>query len=993
MPGDENGTPEPRRSGRSTKGQHTRNAELNEEAAAKKKASTPTPVPTPGPPTAATKKTTKATTRSSRSKKNGKGTATSPTGTTEDDSEDGEIIRCVCGADTDEGGRQMIQCDNCNAWQHSSCMQIPTKNTPAEYYCEQCKPELHKDLLERMARGEKPWERRGRKGTRKSVGRASSKKKEGESEAPETPAPEEQGDEKNNDVKMDSPAPTATTAEAGEEPAEDEEEETKAEQDEQEGEEAEEEEREEEKDTAVQNLEEVLDPALKSEEKEDVPMKEEEVEEAPEENTFEKPAPPAEGSRRRSSVASQTTLKRKAEEIVEEESADGKEQSPTRRSSVPQSPTQAKGSKTRSGRRSSTTTKPPPMKKPKMADNQLEQVTLVEDLKSDTRRKGVETLKKFLEGSLKPVEELPEGETSKPEFATRLALEIEHYTYILLSSQTAGEPNDEYRQKFRSILFNLKKNEPLLNNLLSKKIGTKEFSDMTGDEMATEDMKHIVQEAEKESEKQSIMTAEAAGPRIRRTHKGEEIVGEDTSMIADNSTGFIGSRYEPPAEKSDDERSAPPSPGADDHVMTDRPRSPSPTANQEPAETPTKALKIDTSKPASGSGHHRRTSSFDIQNVWSNVESTDAGHRQSIPRPPVTPLTAHPANGNNAQLDRDIDMLLQNDGTSPGAGSETPPYSPKDYMDEMEEGVIWKGKMLMRGVADLDAQATHVAGPDLSARVPWSTVIGNSIEITGRISVDRANEYLQQLRYSSRSSDVVVFALQASSSSRSSDSSSQFDKLYNHFKERQRSGVVGNLSWAPTKDVYVVAVAKDEVMPKHMLNTQFPANPREKDTLLLCIVFNRSLEPFMDNHTPTTATAQYTPVPPSRALQTPVTVAPNQQQGWQPPPQANPAYTAYQQSPTPANNYSSAGIPSLDGQYNAPGLQHRSPITLPSSAVINNAQNPNVLDELMRILQLGPADQAMLKDIIEKNPESAGNPEQLMQLVQQYHEREHGRRV
>ncbi|KAF3926042.1 hypothetical protein ABW20_dc0108705 [Dactylellina cionopaga] len=772
-------------------------------------------------------------------------------------------------------------------------------------------------------------------------------------------------------------------------------------------------------DEAEQNLEEVLDPALKTEEKPDVTMEEAA---AVEEEAFEKPAPPVESGRRRSSVASPTNLKRKADESVEEEVADDKvrfasrinllphthtcqdQPSPTRRTSIPQSPTQAKGSKTRSGRRSSTAAaKPPPTKKPKMADNQLDQVASIDELKSDTRRKGAETLKKFLEGALKPVEKLPEGETSKTEFAARLALEIEHHTYILLSAQSAGEPNDEYRQKFRSILFNLKKNEPLLNNLLSAKLGTKEFSDMTGDEMATEDMKHIVQEAEKESEKQSIMTTEATGPRIRRTHKGEEFVGEDTGMIAENTTGFIGSRYEPPAEKSDDERSAPPSPGADDHEMTDRPRSPSPAAHQEPADTPSKALKIDTSKPPPGAGHHRRTSSFDIQNVWSNVESTDAGHRQSIPRPPVTPLTAHPANGNNTQLDRDIDMLLQ-DGASPGAGSETPPYSPRDYTDEPEEGVIWEGKLLMRGVADLDAQAMHVAGPDLASKVPWSTVIGSSIEITGRISVDRANEYLQQLRYSSRSSDVVVFTLNASSRSTDSTSHASFEKLFSHFKERQRSGVVGNLTWSPTKDVYVVAVGKDDAMPKHMLNTQFPVHPREKDTLLLCIVFNRTLEPFMDNHTPTTATASYTPVPPSRAIHTPVTVAQNQpQQGWQPP-LMNQAYAAaYQQSPTPSaavSNYQAtpplplAGLPlqASDHQYSPPSLQHRSPpIALPQAFPLNNVQNPTTPDELMRQLQLAPADQALLKDIIEKNPASAGNPQQLMQLVRQYQEMRQGR--
>jgi hypothetical protein len=54
----------------------------------------------------------------------------------------------------------MICCDQCSAWQHNDCMglKFAKGEEPAEYYCEQCRPENHKELLERMARGEKPWE-------------------------------------------------------------------------------------------------------------------------------------------------------------------------------------------------------------------------------------------------------------------------------------------------------------------------------------------------------------------------------------------------------------------------------------------------------------------------------------------------------------------------------------------------------------------------------------------------------------------------------------------------------------------------------------------------------------------------------------------------------------------------------------------------------------------------------------------------------------------
>ena len=77
-----------------------------------------------------------------------------------------EIIRCICGVtseEEDEEERTMICCDNCAAWQHNECMEIPDKLPDGEqYFCEQCRPDLHKDLLAKTARGEKPWEERAK---------------------------------------------------------------------------------------------------------------------------------------------------------------------------------------------------------------------------------------------------------------------------------------------------------------------------------------------------------------------------------------------------------------------------------------------------------------------------------------------------------------------------------------------------------------------------------------------------------------------------------------------------------------------------------------------------------------------------------------------------------------------------------------------------------------------------------------------------------------
>lgn len=57
----------------------------------------------------------------------------------------------------------MICCDSCAAWQHNECMEIPDKLPEGEqYFCEQCRPDLHEELLSKIAQGEKPWEERAR---------------------------------------------------------------------------------------------------------------------------------------------------------------------------------------------------------------------------------------------------------------------------------------------------------------------------------------------------------------------------------------------------------------------------------------------------------------------------------------------------------------------------------------------------------------------------------------------------------------------------------------------------------------------------------------------------------------------------------------------------------------------------------------------------------------------------------------------------------------
>lgn len=126
-------TEEPRRSVRATKGQHTKSLDLLDQPAEPKKRSTKK---------AAAKKVQE-----------------------EEPPEEEEIIRCVCGVteQDDESDEDWIACEQCSAWQHNICMGVTTDKEILDtlsYWCEQCRPENHKELLDGIARGEKPWEQR-----------------------------------------------------------------------------------------------------------------------------------------------------------------------------------------------------------------------------------------------------------------------------------------------------------------------------------------------------------------------------------------------------------------------------------------------------------------------------------------------------------------------------------------------------------------------------------------------------------------------------------------------------------------------------------------------------------------------------------------------------------------------------------------------------------------------------------------------------------------
>jgi hypothetical protein len=124
---------------------------------------------------------------------------------------------------------------------------------------------------------------------------------------------------------------------------------------------------------------------------------------------------------------------------------------------------------------------------------------------------------------------LPEGK-SVDDVARPLGLAIEHAMYLNICGGS-GEPNEPYKLQLRTILFNVKKNPSLRDRLLVGSLSPNTLSTMSTQDMASEELQQKDAEIKREAEKQHIIVQEQ-GPRIRRTHKGEELVEDDNQAVA-----------------------------------------------------------------------------------------------------------------------------------------------------------------------------------------------------------------------------------------------------------------------------------------------------------------------------------------------------------------------------------------------------------------------------------------------------------------------------
>lgn len=434
--------------------------------------------------------------------------------------------------------------------------------------------------------------------------------------------------------------------------------------------------------------------------------------------------------------------------------------------------------------------------------------------------------------------ELPAGKTVG-QMALQLSLEIEGEAHGVLTKE-------DYTGQCRALLFNLKNNQKLCDRILAGELRPSDLANMSHDDMATEELLRSNAEMMAKSDRQAVLLDDD-GPRIRRNHKGEELVEQETFNLPSEET-FVrrrsmldpnGQMGERSRENSLGEGQVPES--LEEHHIRENMRGAA-ALNERPA-------KLDTAPARKASAQN----DFEFQKILNVIPSPATHQRQpSIPGP-TTQV---------AMDDPEIDRMLED-------GDESDEYEPAEHVEDHD--IVWRGTFDMpHNYSDpMHVYARHIGGADLSVLpaphyMAWTDLIPETLTAEGKVGNKEANEYLCGLQYHA-ATDVVVAGIYPQ---RESDFS-KYREVCDYFLKRKSFGVLHNPRDGKVKDTYVTVAPEGNEIPEILMalaESKLPAVRENPCLLVICVLHNRPI---------TLDTSQVSPAAPSGPHESPITPAGN----------------------------------------------------------------------------------------------------------------------
>jgi len=478
---------------------------------------------------------------------------------------------------------------------------------------------------------------------------------------------------------------------------------------------------------------------------------------------------------------------------------------------------------------------------------------------------------------------IPDSQTAKS-LGDRHASKIEY----ALTMNHEGPHNKLYGAQFRMLMFNLKQNTTLLLELLSGSRTADNMATMQSSDMASDKLVQERAAIKAEADRHATIDQKEAGPRYRRTHKGDELVEDDSATM--NSAPVS----RPVRQSISDAEMAGMSPAQDG----------APGSPTQPSQTP---MTVDTAK-ASAADQERRKSSqqFDVNTIWAKTAQSPT--QSNAPRPMQIPPRRRSSiqqQTDGTKEDADVDRMLADDD------DDDDNYAPAEATGE--DSIVWRGKLVQSsGDSEPTVNARFVAGRDVSLTVPWKQMLPDKLNIDGRLQIQKAEEYLCGLQWSS-SSDVSVLAFTPH------DDATAFTQFFEYFASRQRYAVVNKDKPSLVKDLYIIPIEPGGKIPDHieMLEHCTIKRPVEERLLLATFVVARAANDTPPS-TQTTLPSSDTPSQPTNGHHLPqhMKIAGPGPQGSPMPP------SAPHGSPFPPNPYNAPTYPrEQQQQYPPPHVQ------------------------------------------------------------------------
>ena len=111
------------------------------------------------------------------------------------------------------------------------------------------------------------------------------------------------------------------------------------------------------------------------------------------------------------------------------------------------------------------------------------------------------------------------------------------------------------RERFRTLTFNLEKPDrtELRTRITSGLLKPSELAHLTSTDLANEKMQQAIESAQQEALHQSILTMRPTAPRAKITHKGEQMIEDDSGVNVVEDLKSIEERMNPQDEQDGEE--------------------------------------------------------------------------------------------------------------------------------------------------------------------------------------------------------------------------------------------------------------------------------------------------------------------------------------------------------------------------------------------------------------------------------------------------------